>query len=141
MAPTMEGVHRVDVVSVVPASAAPSPANAVTVVVTLPPGSAGSPPHRHPGPVFGYVIEGEVLFEVEGQPERVIAAGESFWEAGGDVIHYQDANHLRDAESRFLALLFVPPGEPVLVPVSEEELAERASRRAPRPGASETLTG
>lgn len=31
-----------------------------------------------------------MLFELEGEPERVIKAGETFWEPGGDVIHYQD---------------------------------------------------
>ncbi|MEU6747464.1 hypothetical protein ABZ914_14725, partial [Spirillospora sp. NPDC046719] len=24
--------------------------------------------HRHPGPAFGYVLEGEMLMELEGQP-------------------------------------------------------------------------
>jgi quercetin dioxygenase-like cupin family protein len=41
--------------------------------------------------VFGYVLEGEMLFELEGEPPRVIEAGEAFWEPGGDVIHYSDA--------------------------------------------------
>jgi quercetin dioxygenase-like cupin family protein len=33
-------------------------AKATTVELTLEPGQAGAL-HRHPGPVFGYVIEGE----------------------------------------------------------------------------------
>jgi hypothetical protein len=45
------------------------------------------------GPCFGYVLEGEVVFELEGEPTRVIRAGEAFWEPGGDVIHYQDGNN------------------------------------------------
>lgn len=28
-----------------------------------------------------------MLFELEGEPERVVRAGESFREPGGDVIH------------------------------------------------------
>ena len=51
----------VEVLSVVESPPLPAGADATTVLVTLPPGSAGSPPHRHPGPAFGY---------------------------GGDVIHY-----------------------------------------------------
>jgi hypothetical protein len=43
-----------------------------------------------------------MTFELEGEPERVIRAGEAFWEPGGDVIHYQAANHLGDAWSRFV---------------------------------------
>ncbi|WP_327585807.1 cupin domain-containing protein [Nonomuraea sp. NBC_00507] len=30
-----------------------------TVVIEYPPGDPGTPPHRHPGPAFGYVVEGE----------------------------------------------------------------------------------
>jgi hypothetical protein len=34
--------------------------------VTLPPEGTGSPPHRHTGPAFGYVVEGEMIFDSEG---------------------------------------------------------------------------
>jgi|SRR5690242_988229 len=67
----------------------PEGAEAMTVRLDLPPGDPGSPPHRHSGPVFGYMLEGEMIFELEGEPERVIRAGEAFWEPGGDVIHYR----------------------------------------------------
>jgi hypothetical protein len=33
--------------------ALPETATVMTVLVELPPGDPGSPPHRHPGPVFG----------------------------------------------------------------------------------------
>ena len=69
---------RVELVGSVPTPPVPSPSEAMTIQVTLPPGSAGSPPHRHTGPAFGYVIEGEMIFELEGAPERVVAAGETF---------------------------------------------------------------
>ena len=39
-----------------------------------------------------------MLFELEGEPPRVIRAGEAFWEPGGDVIHYSDANNRDDIE-------------------------------------------
>ena len=51
----------------------PDGAHAMTVVIDYPPGSAGAPPHKHPsGPAFGYMLEGEMLFELEGEPPRVI---------------------------------------------------------------------
>lgn len=100
-----------------------------TLRVTLPAGSAGSPPHRHAGPVFGYLIKGALRFEVEGEPERIIGPGESFWEPGGDLIHYQDSNALQDEETEFVVTLVLPPGADLLTPVPAEELAERASRR------------
>jgi len=113
--------------------AIPSPAEVMTATVELPPGDAGTPPHRHSGPVFGYMLDGEMTFELEGEPARVIRAGEAFWEPGGDVIHYQAANHLSDAWSRFVVVMIAIPGEPMLTLVSAHELEQRRSRRAPAP--------
>ncbi|MFC9117571.1 cupin domain-containing protein [Streptomyces sp. NPDC057092] len=109
------------------------PCEVMTVRITLEPGSAGSPPHRHSGPVFGYLVEGELVFELEGEPERVIRAGEAFWEPGGDVIHYQAANHLSDARTTFIAVMVCAPGKEMLTYVGADELAERAHLRHPRP--------
>jgi quercetin dioxygenase-like cupin family protein len=109
------------------------PANIVAVTVDLEPGSAGAPPHRHPGPVFGYVVQGEVIFELEGEPERIVRAGDAFWEPGGDVIHYQAANNRVDTSATFVATLVCPPGQEILTFVTAEELAERAHLRHPRP--------
>jgi quercetin dioxygenase-like cupin family protein len=110
----------------------PENAHAMTVVINYPPGSAGAPPHRHPsGPAFGYVLEGEMLFELEGQPPRVIYAGEAFWEPGGDVIHYSDGNNRDDVKVRFVATMLCVPGKPMLELVSEEELATREHLRVP----------
>jgi quercetin dioxygenase-like cupin family protein len=111
----------------------PDGAEVMAVVIEFPPGDPGTPPHRHPGPAFGYVLEGEMVFELEGEPERVIRAGEAFWEPGGDVIHYQDGNNRTDIPSRFLVTMMCTPGKPMLTLVDEDELAQRADRRAPRP--------
>ena len=72
-------------------------------------------------------------FELEGEPERVIVAGESFWEPGGDVIHYQAANNLDDAWTTFVVVMLGVPGEPMLTLVDEAELEVRKHLRAPRP--------
>ncbi|WP_019179576.1 cupin domain-containing protein [Microbacterium yannicii] len=103
--------------------------NVVTVTIELEPGSAGSPPHRHSGPVFAYLIEGELIFELEGEPARVIRAGEAFWEPGGDLIHYQAANNLDDGYTRFVAVMVCTPGQEMMTYPSAEELAERAHLR------------
>lgn len=109
--------------------AIPEGAHAMTVVVEFPPGDPGTPPHRHSGPAFGYVLEGEMLFELEGEVPRVIRAGETFWEPGGDVIHYQDGNNRDDVRSRFIATMFCTPGQPMLTLVDDDELATRRDRR------------
>jgi quercetin dioxygenase-like cupin family protein len=83
--------------------------------------------------VFGYVLEGEIVSEVEGEPERVIEAGEAFWEPGGDVIHYQDGNNLADAWSRYVVVMMCAPGQPMVIPVDADEMESRRGRRVPRP--------
>jgi quercetin dioxygenase-like cupin family protein len=110
----------------------PGGACVMTALIELPPGDPGTPPHRHSGPVFGYMTEGEMIFELEGEPERVVRAGEAFWEPGGDVIHYQAANNLPGRRSSFVVVMMCVPGEPMLTLVAEEELRERADRRHPR---------
>ncbi|MFD3453934.1 cupin domain-containing protein [Streptomyces sp. NPDC058691] len=111
----------------------PEGASGMTILVEWPPGDPGTPPHRHTGPAFGYVVEGAVRFELEGEPERVVRAGETFWEPGGDVIHYQDGNALTDARTRFVVTMLCAPGRPMLTLVDPEELAQRTHLRAPRP--------
>ena len=109
----------------------PEGAHAMTVVIAFPPGDPGTPPHGHSGPAFGYVLEGEMLFELEGESPRVVHAGEAFWEQGGDVIHYQDGNNRDDIPVRFTVTMLCAPGKPMLTLVDDEELAQRKDRRAP----------
>ena len=107
----------------------PDEPDVMTAVVELPPGDPGTPPHRHSGPVFGYVVEGAVRYELEGEPERVLRAGESFWEPGGDLIHYQAGNASGSVPARFFVVMMGVPGEPMLTLVRPEELELRRDRR------------
>ena len=108
-------------------------ADAMTAIIEWGPGDAGAPPHRHPGgPCFGYVLEGEMLFELEGEAPRVITAGEAFWEPGGDVIHYSDGNNRDDIPLRFLVTMLCQPGVEMFVLVDDAELEERKDRRIPK---------
>jgi quercetin dioxygenase-like cupin family protein len=56
--------------------------NATAVEVTFEPGQAGAS-HRHPGPAFGYVLEGEYEWAIDDQPAKVLKTGETFYEPGG----------------------------------------------------------
>ena len=47
--------------------------------------------HRHPCAVVGYVLEGAVRMQLQGEPERIYSAGESFVETPNDV-HEVSAN-------------------------------------------------
>src|SRR5262245_32475147 len=51
---------------------------ATTVEVTIESGQAGAP-HRHPGPAFGYVLEGEYEWAIDDQPAKVLKVGETFY--------------------------------------------------------------
>ena len=57
-------------------------AKATTVEVTLAPGEVEAV-HRHPGPGFGYVLEGEYELGIDDQPTKVVKAGETFYEPTG----------------------------------------------------------
>ncbi len=48
--------------------------------VTMPPGTALSGVHQHPGAVFAYVAKGEVENQVDPDPARIYRAGEVFYE-------------------------------------------------------------
>lgn len=54
-------------------------AKATAVEVSFEPGQAGEP-HRHPGPAFGYVLEGEYEWAIDDQPAKVLKAGDTFYE-------------------------------------------------------------
>jgi len=108
----------------------PEDAHVLTVLINHPPGAPGYPPHRLPGgPGFGYMIDGEMLFELEGEAPRVLRRGDAFWGPGGDVIHYQDANNRTDIPCSFVLTMFCVPGQPMLERVTEEELEERKGLR------------
>jgi quercetin dioxygenase-like cupin family protein len=46
---------------------------------------ASTPVHSHPGIVLGYVLEGRVRFAIDGQPERIVPTGGTFFEPLGAV--------------------------------------------------------
>jgi hypothetical protein len=63
----------------------------------------------------------------------VLKAGDARFEPGGDVIHYQGANNLPDAQSQLVVTMFAPRGTPVLTVVSADELAEGPHLRVTQP--------
>lgn len=108
----------------------PPSGHLMTVLVEIPPQDPGTPPHRHSGPVYGYMLEGEMVFELEGDAPRTLRPGEAFWEPGGDRIHYQAANP-GAVWTRFVVFMAARPGEPMLTLVEPAELEARRARRHP----------
>jgi quercetin dioxygenase-like cupin family protein len=107
----------------------PTNSAAMIATVTIPPCDPGSGPHRHSGPVFGYVLEGEILFELEGEPPYPIKAGEAFWEPGFDVVHYRAANLRTDIASRFVVFMLCAPDAPMMTYLDQAEIGERSHLR------------
>jgi quercetin dioxygenase-like cupin family protein len=93
---------------------------AVVTQVTVPPGqpdaSAQGQGHRHSGFVLGYVLEGQLRFAINNEPERIMPAGSTFFEPIGALHSTNGATP--DAPARFLAFLVVPKGSPIVVPIA-----------------------
>jgi quercetin dioxygenase-like cupin family protein len=81
-------------------------AKATVVEVTLGPGQAGEP-HRHPGPVIGYVLEGEYEWAIDDQPAKTLKAGDTFYEPTG-CLHRVSKNPAAKGNTRVLAVVLHP---------------------------------
>jgi quercetin dioxygenase-like cupin family protein len=64
--------------------------------------------HVHNGPVVGSIVEGSVVFQVEGEPERILRAGDVFYEPEGTGIARFDPT---DEGVRFLGYFILGPDE------------------------------
>jgi quercetin dioxygenase-like cupin family protein len=64
--------------------------------------------HKHTGPVLGYVLEGRVRFGVDQGPERIVAAGETFFEPTGAV--HSTFGSVDETPARVLVFMVVPKG-------------------------------
>jgi quercetin dioxygenase-like cupin family protein len=80
-------------------------ATATTVEVTLEPGQAGLP-HRHPGPVFGYVLEGDYEWAIDDRPARRLKVGDTFYEPTGCL--HRISRNPGGARTRVLAVVLHP---------------------------------
>lgn len=75
-----------------------------------------------------------MLFERDGEPARVLRAGDAFWGPGGDVIHYQDTNLRTDIPCSFVLTMLRDPALPLLERVDEQELGYREPLRVTKTG-------
>ena len=74
--------------------------------VTFEPGQKDSP-HRHTGPVFGYVLEGEYEHAINDEPIKTYKAGDTFYEPLGSV-HRVARNPSGKTKTRLLAVILHP---------------------------------
>src|SRR4051794_37076454 len=73
-------------------------------------------PHRHTGPVFGYVLEGEYEHALNDDHVTTYKAGDMFYEPSG-CVHRVTRNPSARAKTRLLAVILHPrDAEKVTVP-------------------------
>ena len=85
--------------------------------VSYPPG-ARDMVHRHDAHAFVYVLEGQIVMQVQGQPAVTLNAGQTFYEGPGDV-HVVGRNASDTEPAKFVVVLLKAKGAPVLTPVKE----------------------
>ncbi|HKE93411.1 MAG TPA: cupin domain-containing protein [Povalibacter sp.] len=86
------------------------------LTVEYPPGGS-SASHRHDADVFVYVLEGSVVMQVAGGPEKTLQAGDTFHESPADV-HTVSRNASDTKPAKILVFMVRKVGAPVSVPAS-----------------------
>ena len=80
------------------------------------PGRVGAP-HRHPGFVLAYVLEGAVVAKISGQgEEKTYTTGQMFYEQPG-ATHEVSKNASQTQPARLLAMIFARKGSTLTTPV------------------------
>jgi quercetin dioxygenase-like cupin family protein len=64
--------------------------------------------HTHNGPVVGSILEGSVVYQIDGEPESLLRPGDVFYEPEGARIARFDAT---DEGVTFLGYFILGPGE------------------------------
>src|SRR3954449_10552446 len=87
------------------------------IEVSYPPG-AQDIVHRHDAHAFVYVLEGQIIMQLKGQPAVTLKAGQTFYEGPTDV-HVVGRNASNTESARFVVVLLKAKGAPILTPEKE----------------------
>jgi len=96
--------------------------DAVLVELNFQPGVSAAE-HRHPGPILGYVVDGQMRTAINHEADQVVPAGGTFFEPHG-ALHTAFSSANPDAPVRAVAFLVVPTGSPL----TERATAQRESQ-------------
>jgi quercetin dioxygenase-like cupin family protein len=88
------------------------------IEVSYPPG-AQDMVHRHDAHAFVYVLEGQIIMQLKGQPAVTLSAGQTFYEGPTDV-HVVGRNASTTEPARFVVVLLKAKGAPILTPVQDQ---------------------
>jgi quercetin dioxygenase-like cupin family protein len=81
-------------------------ASATVLEVIFEPGQKDTP-HRHAGPAFGYVLEGEYEHAINDEPIKTYKTGETFYEPTG-CVHRVAQNPSSKTKTRLLVVILHP---------------------------------
>ena len=87
------------------------------IEVSYPPG-ARDMVHRHDAHAFVYVLEGQIVMQLKGQPPVTLKAGQTFYEGPTDI-HVVGRNASNTEPARFVVVLLKAKGAAILTPVNE----------------------
>ena len=85
------------------------------ITVEYMPGSV-DPIHTHNAQALIYVLEGEIVMQVEGGPQVTLKPGETFYEGPEDV-HIVGRNASKTKPAKFVVFFVKEKGAPILKPV------------------------
>jgi quercetin dioxygenase-like cupin family protein len=93
---------------------------ATMLEVTLAPGEVEAA-HRHPGPAFGYILEGEYEWAIDNNKPKIFKAGDTFYEPTG-CLHGIGRNPSTKDKTRFIAVVLHPEdAKDLVIPEKEKK--------------------
>jgi quercetin dioxygenase-like cupin family protein len=91
--------------------------------LTSAPGGASAGPHQHPGPVFAYVVKGEIESQADPDPPKSYRAGDVFYEPALHT-HRLFRNLSKTEPSELLIFEVAEKGRPIVMSVEKQGKAE-----------------
>ena len=93
---------------------------ATVVEVTLVPGEVEAV-HRHPGAAFGYILEGQYEWAIDGNKPKIFKAGDTFYEPTG-CLHDIGKNPSKKDKTRLIAIVLHPEdAKDIVIPEKEKK--------------------
>jgi quercetin dioxygenase-like cupin family protein len=84
----------------------------VEMLIEIPAGTSTAR-HSHPGDDFGYVLEGTIVLQVDGNAPLTVKAGGTFFTARG---HVHNARNIGSTTARVVDTYIIDKGQPVVIP-------------------------
>lgn len=70
--------------------------------------------HRHPCSVLGYITQGTITFQIEGEESQTLEEGQAFFEpANKEIVHFD--NRSANKKASFIAFYLLEKGEDKLI--------------------------